>query len=182
MTTYYTTAKAGQPIKNNGGTALHAGNIGNRNLTNNLSLSTNGFKTGFYGSRVPLAVSPYSSGNVGTLKPLSAGRFAEMERGKYLILGYSNRIAQTNNSILSVPASDFSRKMTLINAFYGARRLHITSWDYVTGVATKGGNAGDLVTFGADHAAAVTDAVPGELTYMYGAILPRQDDYKAVTG
>jgi hypothetical protein len=34
-------------------------------------------------------------------------------------------------------------------------------------------------TTSADSAGAPTRAVPGELVYMYGSILPKQDNYKA---
>jgi len=60
----------------------------------------------------------------------------------------------------------------------------------VTGIATKGGSAGavsnyvkmDGTTAATDDAANPTRAIPGELVYMYGALTPKQDDYKAKTG
>jgi len=179
MTTYYTTAIANQPIKNKGGTLLNAGNVAPA-LANNLTLANNAYKSG-YGSRPILAVSPESSGNIGTTKPISAGRFGEMEKGKYVAMVIGTRIAQTNNTILASTGSDFGRKNGLINAYYGDRRLNITAWNAATGAATYGANRGVLTTFGADDAATPTNAIPGELQYMAGGKNPVQDNYKANT-
>lgn len=67
-----------------------------------------------------------------------------------------------------------------IHAVVSRRTVHITSWNYATGVATKGNNTVDA--FGDDHASTPTRAIPGELVYTTGAPLPTMDDYKAITG
>ena len=179
MTTYYTTAISGNAQKNKGGTILNAGNA-NTNLINNLTLANNAYKNG-YGSRPILAVSPTQSGNLGIGKPLSGGVFASMEKGKYVGMIIGTRIAQTDNTTLAGGSADFARKSSLINAYYGDRRLNITSWAYATGVPTYGAGRGDLVTFGADEAAEPTDAVPGKLAMMEGGKNPVQEAYKART-
>lgn len=63
--------------------------------------------------------------------------------------------------------------------------VHITSWAYATGVATKGANTSDDFSMGqaagTDHAV-TSRTFPGELVYLTGKIAPTQDDYDAKTG
>lgn len=174
----YQAAVSGQPYKNKGGTILQAGNA-STTLVNNLTIGNSLFRKATL-TAPTLAVSPASSGNLGTVKPLSAGVFASMEKGKYVGMVIGTRIAQTNNTILATGASEVARK-NLINVFYGDRRINITSWNAVTGAATKGGSTGALVTFNSDDAANPTNAIPGELQFMDGSKNPVQKDYAAKT-
>lgn len=57
--------------------------------------------------------------------------------------------------------------------------MHITSWNYVTGAATKGSNTTD--NFRADDAATPSMAVPGEFAYLIKVSGPTQADYPART-
>lgn len=177
---------SGSVQKNDGATILHAGNIASSRFTN-LSLATTNAGDEQYGSKVVEAVSPAESSNIGTLRPLSGGAFAQMETGEYLIRSYSTRIAQTTNNILLGGASDTNSRRALHFA-KGNYRYDISAWDYVTGAATKGGNAGDLFTyFDPQNNTSIaqepepTDAVPGELAYKEPKYLPVQDNYKART-
>lgn len=185
---YYTTAKAGQPYKNKGGTILNAGNVStvtneqNKAATTNLSIGSSAKRYG-YGSVPFLAVSPTSSGNVGTIKPISGGVFAQMEKGKYVAMVIGTRIAQQNNTVLAFGANySVGKKNGFINSFTRDRVMNLLSVDYFTGRTTKGGNTGSGVVFNADHAVdQTTDALPGELQYMVGSPIPTQDNYKART-
>lgn len=178
---YTQAAISGQPTKNKGGTILNAGNA-SASLINNLSLSTNGYRDGNIGSKIFLAVSPYSSGNLGTTKPISAGVFAQMEKGKYVGMIIGSRIAQTNNTTLQSGAADFAQNRDTRRVAPTYQRLHITSWNASTGAATFGANRGDTTTLSADHAVLhSTNAIPGELTYHTGSANPTNDDYKART-
>lgn len=179
MTT--TTAISGNPQKNNGATVLMAGNIDSsdtvtRNLTQNELAYTSG-----YGSSVSESVGE-------THKPLTAGVFGKMETGQYVAKILGTRVAQTDETFLRGGGAETNaRKMLHYSSGY--RRLHHTAWDYVTGAVTKGGNAGDAVTF-TDPADGTTiakepyptDAVPGELTYHTGSSEPTTDEYKPRTG
>lgn len=186
MATTYAVANTGK--KNNNGTVLNGGNVSSTGpLSNNLTLGKSAYSIQ-YGSRVPPANNP----RVGTAPaPISGGTYAVMADGKYIARYISgNVIAGVSNTVLRGPASDYSRRP--INKSEKARRYNIISWDYVTGAATKGGSAGasynmvdPLVPGGStasfDSAANPTFSVPGELVYMYGSVLPKQDDYKPRT-
>lgn len=182
-TVYTTNAISGNPVRKKGATILNAGNVDGKNVTNNLTLATNAFKVP-YGSRPFLAVSPGSSGNVGTKAALSSGQFGKMTKGKYLIYGLnrSDTIAGlTTITVLTYPGHPpLYRPRGFINASAGSRLLNITSWNAVTGAATKGVSAGNLTTFGQDKQT-ISDAIPGQLVYMPGSKTPYQDNYKAKT-
>lgn len=174
----------GQAVVNNGGTALGAGSAGTK--MDQLSISNNAYVTPW--NHVVQAVSPVASGDLGTIKPYSSGKFGSMEEGYYIMRNYMSRLASTNNTLLRCPGSETaSRKFA--NYGRGNHRYHITSWDYVTGAATKGGNAGDSFTYHDPvNDTAITQepfptmAVPGELCYMVTGTTPTQDDYAAVYG
>ena len=182
------TPMTGQVVRNNGATILNAGNHDGTNITNELTLSNNAANKYQYGSKVPLSTGTAgSSGNVGTIAPFSGDDFASKPQG-FLLRGYTDgqNIMGTADSGISA-ASDVGLRRP-INRFYGYQRLHITSWDYVTGAATTGAGAGVTVLASgldgvtgqlADNAANPTNAVPGELVYRDGSANPIQDEYKA---
>lgn len=176
---------SGQAENNAGMTILQAGNstatyVDNLSLANNLTNEP-------AGSKVHLATAPSDSGNVGGIKALSAGRFAQMETGKYVGKIIGDRIAQTDNTTLKSPGSDVGNNDSL-HYGTGNRRYHITAWDYATGVATKGGSAGAAFTYyDPENDTAIgseprpTRSVPGEITYQYGSLTPVMTNYKAST-
>lgn len=170
--------------KNNGATLLHAGNHDGQNITKNLTLATNAHHPDF-SARVVLAVSPTSSGNLGTIKPLSAGVFGRMEAGQYVAKIIGTRVAQTDDTFLRSGAAETAHR-TSLHYGRGNHRYHITDWSYTTGAATKGGNAGVSFTYHDPIAGSAiakepfpNNAVPGELVYFDGSPNPVQDDYKA---
>lgn len=182
-----TTAISGQPQKNNGASVLHAGNIDGVNVTNNLSLATNAHDVPWATDLVYLAVSPVSSGNVGNMKPLSAGIFNKMEEAQYVAKIIGTRIAQTDDTFLRSGAAETNDR-TSLHYSRGYRQYDVSSWDYVTGAATLGGSEGTAITFHDPVAGTTiavepfpTDSVPGELVYRDGSASPTQDDYKART-
>lgn len=184
MTT--TVAKVGLPVKNNGGTVLNGGNVVDTtvvalDLSNNASTTKNGSKV--------LVIANYTG------KAISGGLFAnKMTTGQYIIKGL------TGQSIAGVALSGLGNLNTAsersgydINRWSQYERLHITSWNYVTGAATLGGNAGDAAYFAAvdgttvnatnkktiDQGANPSRAIPGELVYMTTGVLPTQADYES---
>lgn len=174
-------AISGNPQRNNGGTVVKAGNItSNGPITSQRTLMNNAMEDG-YGSKVILAVSPTSSGTLGTFngKTIFANPVAN---GVYHGVKLTSVINGSTDGAyaISAGAADAGNRR-YPTPITSTRRLDETSWDYVTGDVTKGGNAGAVSSFGADHAATPTNAIPGELTYKTGALIPVNDDYKPRT-
>lgn len=166
-------AITGNVQKKDSSTILGAGNVASTKF-NSLSFVTNlAHKT----KRDTLPVE--QSTQMGITKAVSAGKFANMEEGEYVGMIIGDRIASTNNTTLRSGAGDMNRGL-LVNKFQQYRQLDITSWNYETGVATKGGAAGrQIPTSGingqtghlADKATG-TDAVPFTLRYAGGTPTP----------
>lgn len=179
-----TIAKAisGQPQKNNGSTIVKAGNVASSLMVNDVTLMEQTAAVVEYGSKPVLAVSPTSSGNLGTAKAISGGTFNKANTpGVYIAKKLATTINGSANTVLLSGGSDFGGARG-VNSLTTTRRLDEDSWNAVTGDVTKGANAGDLVSFGADHAVLYsTYDVPGELTYKTGAPLPVNDNYKPKT-
>lgn len=170
------------PQKNNGGVVLNGGNVNTSNspITRNHTLRENAVNDG-YGSVVVKATSPAQSGYTGGILAVAGGNFAhQMVAGEYLIRGYSSKVNGSTNNAIKFPASDKGIRRP-IHLLERSRRLHETAWDYVTGDVTKGGNAGDLVSYSSDDAARPTMAVPGALIYKTGKLTPVTDSYKPRT-
>lgn len=174
------------PIRNNSGTMLGNGTWSTGAVTKQVTLRDSAIEDG-YGSKVVQAVSPDSSGNLGTFNSMT--NFAHFSAGQYMIRRHATTINNVADNTLRFGAADFGLRRP-IHSWTGYQRLHITSWDYVTGAATTGGEAGTTVQAsgidgtvgrGADDAANPTDAVPGELVYMVTGATPTQDEYKPRT-
>ena len=164
--------------KDDGGVVLYGGTIASTRWTR--ITETQNCDTFETSSRVL----PTSAGHMH--KPVSAGVYASMEAGFYVVRGMCTRIAQTSNTVLNSGASSHFRFP--IKFSESARRLHITAWNAVTGAPTYGGNRGDSYNYGnidsgtyIDQAAHPSRAVPGELVYRTGDPDPFMDDYKAIT-
>lgn len=171
---------SGNNYNNGGGTFLHGGTSSNT-ANNSQSLSDDTHQT-------PVGSQVRNGTTYGTTKAISAGVFGSYEVGKYISSLVTSRIAQTSNTVLLGGASETVARRSGIHTSQGSRRYHITSWSYTTGLATKGGNAGDRVAFidpatgGAQTAEPrPSNAVPGELVYMYGALTAAMSNYSART-
>jgi hypothetical protein len=187
LPSYASKCVSGNIIKNDSATVLHTGD-GNSTV-NNLSLIENLTGQTRYGARTSLAVSPNSSGNLGTRKAVSGGLYSNIEKGNYIGKKYTSTINQSSNTFLRSGAADVAGGRRGKTFFYGYQRLNITSWNAVTGAATEGSAAGVTVLASglngvvggtyADHANSY--GVPAELTYMTKGTTATQDDYKAST-
>lgn len=186
-TTYYTTAKAGQPYKHNGATVLQAGNANTTArlapVTNNLTLANNAVTgRGDIGTVPFLAVSPASSGNIGTKKAVSGGTFAQMELGQYVGMVIGVKIGGQSNTILRSPSNDGVKKQGFtLTPYFTYQVLGIASWSYTTGAASYNANRGSGVIFARDDAGFPTDAVPGEFTYLATGKVASSGRYQART-
>ena len=179
MTAPYQKMISGNPYKHNGGVVLNGGNHTAGTVTVK-TLSDIARNLG-YGAKVVLAVSPATSGHLGTYKPYAAGTFAYVQQpDSWIGLKIGTKISGVTTTRLASGATDVSL-FRAIPRKESTRRLNITSWSYSTHAATKGVNAGDSSSFGQDHAARPTSAVPGEFVFQYGAPTPLQADYKPRT-
>jgi hypothetical protein len=177
-------AVSGNTTKNNGGTIKKAGNANTTTgpITVSRTLMQDAKATP-YGAQVALSSgSAGSSGNLGTASALTNFAY-KMVAGRYIMKKNTSYVNGSANTLLTSCASDVGRRRSIhkleTTRVYGSG--YLTSWDYETGAITKGANKGQVASFGNDHAARPTSAIPGELTYKTGAKLPVQDDYKPTT-
>lgn len=187
-----TTTISGSTTRNNGATVLSGGNIDTSTNTVSSAPSLKSFldnHSHVVGSRVLASTGTKWKPGVTTSK--SGGSMAYQptkEDPQFLIRHVASKVNNVSNTVLLFGSDRAGRRA--INPLVKTHRYHITSIDYKTGIATKGGNAGDVsnyvkmdgTTAASDDAANPTRAIPGELVYMYGALTPKQDDYKAKTG
>lgn len=175
-------AKTSQPIRNNGATVPGGGAI----VTGGpVSSAPDNLTQGYTSKGVGgTSVISQTGSNIGTQKAVTGAAFArQMVAGQYVMMRYGF-IAGSSNTFLNSGAADFGRRA--INYKENRRTYHITSWNYLTGAATKGAPTND--DFGQDHAARPTRAIPGELTFTDRGIatsgslaVPLNDDYDAKT-
>lgn len=178
----------GNVYHHNGGVILQAGNSDGVNVTDSLTLAENAYREGASKNNGPTkAVSPGSSGNLGNLAVFSSRPFAQMEAGEYVAKVIGDRIAQSDDTTLRSGAADWGTRVPY-NVARGYERYDNTSWDYVTGALTKGGSAGSQINYidpigggAVSYEPYPTFAVPGELVFMDGDVVPTQADYAAKT-
>jgi hypothetical protein len=196
-----TKANNSNPFKNDGGVVLQAGDV-SENLTD-LSVRSNLESKPGYGSVVTVqtASAPvdYTDPH-GTIKAKSTGTFAYTPAPgtNFIMIGAGDNASNINGSgstLLNIPGGSTGQvinknlKTTQLGS-YATRTfnvLAVPSSGNFPGL-TRGTGAGTAVTYVAtsgaypavDDAASPTRAVPGELTYRFGAALPtRNVAYKA---
>lgn len=178
-----TTAKASQPVRNNGATVPRGGAIATGGpVTSAPDNLTQGYNSKGVGGT---SVISQTGSNIGTQKAVSANTFARtMVAGQFVMMRYGY-IAGSQTNFLNSAAGDFGRRS--IHYKENRRSYHITSWSYTTGAATKGAPTND--DFGRDDAARPTRAIPGELTFTDHGLaksgslaVPLNTDYPAKTG
>lgn len=170
--------------RNNGATVVYGGNVDNSNtVTNAPGIDHVGFRSGISGN------APVLSSTLGTHKPFSAGTFAyQMEEGKFVGKRLGEELSGVANDVL-LSGGGYKGTRSAIHWLTTTRALGVNSWDYVTGAITKGGTAGDEISFGNDVAATPSRAVPGRLVITdhskakSGALaVPLSTSYSAKTG
>jgi hypothetical protein len=198
-----TTAKGSGSTVNNGGTVVNAGNVSADGPVTKV-LDLNDLNTGSeYGSQVVVNTATGASFTDphGVIKAKSAGTFAYTpEPGTNFLMraaGDTNagKVNGTSSTVLTVPGGVTNKSIhklvttrqlgTYSTASFNV--LALPSSGVVPG-RTKGSGAGTVVNYvqaddgstsATDDAATPTRSVPGELTYMFGSVAPKQDDYKA---
>lgn len=167
---------SGNPIKNDGGSTVHAGTVSsNRSVTLALSTINN------YAKKDDVRSVLSGTRNLGTAKPISGGVFNSQEKGYYVGMNNSTyHIAGVTNNALRSPGVD-SKRSKYDKSSTGYTRNDFRSWDY-QGVLTSGGFAGTQVDpsgFSGLTGRRTDDSVvgKGELQFQYGAATPKQADY-----
>ena len=154
--------------KQNCGTVFGAGNIGTSGpITKSLNVVDSIPTTSLYGSQIVTTTA---------VKAITAGKLGNFVNGNYVVRGLSGTIAGQTSTLMRSGSSEYGQKR-YPQPMTSARRYDVTRWNYVTGAITKGGNAGDSVSYGADHATSGTNAIPGEFTYMLTGLTATNADY-----
>jgi hypothetical protein len=119
----------------------------------------------------------------GLAKSVSAGTFAVMEKGSYIIRKVTSTLAGVANTVLKSGGSDFGNR----NAIHKIENVRGTFLSGLSWAKDHDGQPTYIFTksetytaLGNDNAARPSLAVPGELVYVVGKT-PVQDDYKAKT-
>lgn len=197
-----TTAKGSGSTVNNGGTVVAGGTLGSDSPMTDV-INVNELNTGSeYGSKVLVntATGAEFTDPQGVIKAVSGGTFAytPAKGTNFLMRAAGDNASKVNNSastVLSIPGGvgtdgnihkivDTRRIGAYADASFNV--LALPSSGVVPG-RTKGTGAGsdsnfvqvDGSTAATDDAATPTRSIPGELTYMFGSVIPKQDDYKA---
>lgn len=202
-----TTVK-GAGRRNNGGTIVNAGNVGSNSPVTSVIGLNELHANADYGSKVVAndGTGGSTSDPWGVTKALSAGTLAYFPNAaagerNFIVKCAGDSAAKINNiatDMLNVPGAEYDGvNRSSIHKLVKARRIGAyadtslnilarPSTQVVPG-RTKGTGAGSASNFvqmdgstaASDDAATTTRTVPGELTYMFGAIKPVNAAYKA---
>lgn len=199
-----TSAKSGGgSVVNDGGTVVGAGNVGAGSPVTKV-VGVNELNTGSaYGSKVVVDTATGASFTDphGVVKAKSAGTFAYTPAPgtNYLLraAGDTNagKVNGSSSTILSIPGGVTNKSIHKLVTGRQLGTYATTEFNVLavpsSGVVpgrTKGTGAGTVVNYvqaddgvsnATDDAASPSRSVPGELTYMFGSVTPKQDDYKA---
>ena len=207
-TLYYTAASSPVAItattqpKVNGGAATNIGTARDT-ATNPLDNATiKPLKVAVFGSTV---IQGASSGNgVSAELPLTAGNFATMTEGEYIIRRVTDKIAGVSKMTLRSGASDYGIRRGIhqrmeVTGPLTATAVRNNQWHVYSGIWTtdptastnglgnvSGGTDMDQSTVASgDHAVTAPGSVEGELQYIAGntntILIPVQDEYPAKT-
>ena len=116
-------------------------------------------------------------------KSITAGVFATMTKGRYIIRKVTGYLANVVNTKLQSGASDYGHRKA-IHKIESMRMsfLYGLSWTGVSGSVVYTMNKSNTNTaYGNDDAARPTLAVPGEFTYLVSGKLPTRADYSRKT-
>lgn len=136
-----------------------------------------------YGSILTFPTSPASSGNIGFQKAIT-GRVAGIrtkyvEAKGFIAMKLPTKVGGVQTDILQGAAPNIGIVMPLYK-FYSYQRLNITSWNAVTGAATRGAaNGTSILASGINGVVGKTadlgdgtSAVPAQFVYITGPINP----------
>lgn len=168
-------------------TVLGAGNISANSPVKDLTHNANNTDPTRVNKTIFLA-NGNSANNVGASGIYASREFNNTRKGEYVMPLVTSKIAGTTDTTMRSPGADFGQGQDPRS--YGYTRQSISSWDYVTGAATKTANDGVQVLAsgiggqtgkGADQAWG-TDAIPHEIVFLVTGKTPTQADLEARHG
>lgn len=188
------------PTEKIGGTALGINSTTNTSngkpITRTLTIRDTAMDGASLRASVPIELSGINHA-YSTTKAYTSGTFA-YKQSQFMIRTVATKINNVANSALSINGNEQHRvRRNITNKSKGAQTS--TAWrsgyfrylkisgqrsNWSTAPSSNnvqysngaGGNAADTAIF------VTYRSVPGELTYMYGTLNPKQDDYKPITG
>jgi len=166
---------SGNVQKNNAATIAQGGNVGNTAVNNSITLRTLAHKNQQVGSYVYQAVSAASSGNLGTIKPYTAGVFSSFEKGQYIMKIGGNKISQVATTTMKGGANyiknrPFNKMQVTHTGFLTTFQWNSSRDGQPVYTLTQSAQAPD---FGVDKETTTL----GQLAYRTGKPLPVQGDY-----
>ena len=201
-----TTVK-GSGKRNNGGTIVNAGNVASNSPVTSILGLNELHANADYGSKVVSndGTGGSTSDPWGVTKAVSSGTLAYYPSAaagerNFIVRAAGDSASKINNvatSVLNVPGSEYAGvNRSSIHKLVSTRRLGSDADTTINILArpstqvvpgrtrgTGAGNANNYVNMAGstanDDAATPTRSVPGELTYMFGSITPKNDSYKA---
>lgn len=183
----WTSARPGQPIKNNSATVMLGGNTNTTtwpapNVTNPLPGSYLGIRSGISaGSVVPGPYTPVPGISIRCVgKAISAGTYAVMVPGQYQFVGFSTVIAGLPSTVLRSPAADYGRLPypARVTNYLRTRRIIMTGgWYYVTGKPVAPADFADSLP----ALPFETMGVPGRITFSVSGSKITTQNYAAKT-
>ena len=132
----------------------------------------------------PLPVGGRSQSSV--QKMVSAGTYAKMTAGDYIIPRVTTKLATVANTTLLSGAADFGKRKSILHN-ERMRNTRLASWIWRKKVGADGffqfvpTKIETNVVLADDQAALPTRAIPGELVYLDGSKTVKLDDYKEKT-
>lgn len=162
---YTAKAKAGSPVRNNGGTVLMGGNIQSGYAAGAQTPVSQVLTNAFMGIKPLGNVVPLNPLGEGVAKALSAGTFATMTAGSFIGMRYSNgAIAGIANTLLAGGAGWSARRSenSFVNPVRTQSYIMTGGWNYTTGQPIRRTDVND--TFLTETPP--TMALPGRLTFM----------------
>jgi hypothetical protein len=198
----------GSGTRNNGGTIVNAGNVASNGPVTKVIGLNELHANADYGSKVVAndGTGGSTSDPWGVTQVLPSGTFAYFPNAangerNFIVKCAGDSAAKINNmatDMLNVPGAEYDGvDRSSIHKLVKTRRLGSYADTAINILArpstqvvpgrTKGTGAGSASNFvqidgstaASDDAATPTRAVPGELTYMFGAVTPVNSDYKA---
>ena len=153
-----TTTVSGTGTKNNGATVLGINSATTTTagspVTRTFEVKSNAISetpdVGYGAKVVALTGSKWKAG-IETVKSGGGGLAYQPKASdpQFLIRGYASKINNVASSLLTFPGSEVPERVA-IHDLSETERIHITSINYVTGIATDGGSAGNNVSFNAE--------------------------------
>ena len=199
-----TSAVAGRPFLNKGGTVLNTASGDGTNISNYATLVDHIDDSAVYGSQ---AATRSDDGNIyhqreGVTTARSGGTFAYFPNKTnrtatapgFLIRLASSQINGIDDATLTIPGSDTVNRVAIHRSEIGREFGGVASGQAfdvlsVAGSAlfpgrTKGSNAGATTVYGNDDASRPTLAIPGELVYWQNLVIASGNwfDYPAKNG